>query len=120
MNSEPNRRRSCVKLSGISWFHVGVLLVMTPVIFASGCGKPSETQRDNRRLMDAILTAVVIRSPKELSNDKELLNARHEAGKLSKNAFSNLSDAISRAEAGEWAEAEQQLYKLREQMPFPK
>lgn len=97
----------------------GNLQLVLLIFFATGCGQPTEVQRDNRRLMDAILTAVVIRSPKELSKDKELLTTRQEAGKLSKDGFSMLSEAISKAESGDWAEAERQLYKLREENPFP-
>ncbi len=89
------------------------------MVLLLGCGKPSEVQRDNRRLMDAILTAVVICNSNELSKDKELLDARHRAGKLSKEAFSALNQAILTAESGDWKAAEQQLYKYREQSPFP-
>ena len=89
-------------------------------LVASGCGGPNETIRDNRRLMDAILTAVTIRNSKELSNDLRLLEARRAAGKLSEESFSILDGAIAEAAAGDWIAAEQQLYDFRKQSPFPK
>ena len=113
--------RNCGRLSprDISSRFSKLMLIAVGLV-ASGCGKPSETTRDNRRLMDAILTAVTIRDSKELSNDQKLLNVRRDAGKLSKKAYSILRDAISQAEAGEWATAEKQLYEFRKQTPFPK
>lgn len=85
-----------------------------------GCNRPAESQRDNRRLMDAILTAVVIRSPKELAKDKELLETRRQEGKLSKTAFESIQKLIVEAEAGKWESAEKGLYEIRRKLPFPK
>ena len=70
--------------------------------------------------MDAILTAVVIRNPKELAKDKELLETRRQEGKLSKTAFESLQMLIAEAEAGKWESAEKGLYEIRKKLPFPK
>jgi hypothetical protein len=96
------------------------LVLIVVALMVNGCGGPSETARDNRRLMDAILTAITIRNNKELSNDLQLLNSRRDAGKLSKESFSILCGAVSQAETGDWIAAEQQLYDFRKQTPFPK
>ena len=84
-----------------------------------GCGGVSETGRDNRRLFDAILTAVVLKNPKELSKDKTLLEERHESGKISKTSFAAINTRITSAEGGNWKSAEEGLYAFRKKTPFP-
>ena len=96
------------------------LLLIAAGLVSNGCGGPSETTRDNRRLLDAILTAVTIRDGKELSKDRQLLDTRRETGKLSKNSFSVLDEAVTQAESGNWTSAEVRLYDFRKRMPFPK
>lgn len=97
--------------------------LLAPVVLSLsiiGCNRPTETQRDNRRLMDAILTAVVIRNPKELANDRELLETRLKEGKISKTSFESFQKLIVEAEAGRWESAEKGLYEIRGRLPFPK
>ncbi|MBX9792403.1 MAG: hypothetical protein K2Y37_26175 [Pirellulales bacterium] len=91
------------------------LLVALP-----GCGKPSETARDNRRLYDAILTAVTLKNPTELAKDEKLLEARHADGSLSDSAYQAVTAAIAKARGGLWTEAEKDLYKFRDENPFPR
>jgi hypothetical protein len=98
----------------------GICFVAAAALVAAGCGQPTETTRDNRRLLDAVLTAVVIRNPEELAKDKQLLDAREQAGLLSDESYSKILGIIELAEAGDWPAAEEQLYELREQVPFPK
>lgn len=89
-------------------------------LFAGGCGKPTETVRDNRRLLDAVLTAVTIRNLDELAKDKKLLDARKEAGHLSAESHSTIQRAIDLAQAKDWTTAERELYDFRGRVPFPK
>lgn len=98
----------------------GMTALIALAILGSGCNRPTESTRDNRRLLDAILTAVSIRNHEELSKDKQLLDERMEAGELSEESYSEIAGIIELAEAGNWADAEEQLYALREQVPFPK
>lgn len=97
-----------------------LLAIVALSLSVVGCNRPAETQRDNRRLMDAILTAVVIRNPKELAKDKELLETRRQEGKMSKTSFESLQKLIVEAEAGKWESAEKGLYEIRGKLPFPK
>lgn len=89
------------------------------VFFVTGCSGPSETTRDKRRLMDAVLTAVTIRNVDELSKDKLLVSARHHAGQLSGTTHDAILQIIKKAEAGDWVTAERELYELRKRVPFP-
>lgn len=97
------------------------LMFFLPACFLlTGCSRPSETTRDNRRLFDAILTAVIMKNPKELSKDKELLEQRRKDGKLSQSTCDSIQELISTAEEGEWDAAEKGLYEFRKRSPFPK
>ena len=84
-----------------------------------GCGGPTELTRDNRRLMDAVLTAVTIRSRDELSKDKTWLETKHDDGELSETTFTAIIQLIEKAEAGDWVTAERELYLFRRRNPFP-
>ncbi len=99
----------------------GVMVVLTAFgLVASGCGRPNETVRDNRRLLDAILTAVTIRNAEELANDEELLETRHAAGELSAESYAEIHRAIELAQSNDWEGAERELYEYRNRVPFPK
>lgn len=98
----------------------GICFVAAAALVAAGCGQPTETTRDNRRLLDAILTAVVIRNPEELAKDKQLLDAREEAGLLSAESHAAIQEAIDMAQANDWDAAERELYDIRERIPFPR
>lgn len=97
-----------------------VIWVAWSSVFLVGCGKPSETSRDNRRLVDAILTAVVVRDPKQLTKDDELLKTRLNEGKLSQANFDSLQQFVRLAQKGEWDSAEKGLYAFRNAQAFPK
>lgn len=101
-------------------FGRGSLAFAALLLFVTGCGKPTEAVRDNRRLLDAILTAVTIRNLDELAKDKKLLDARKEAGHLSAESHATIQRAIELAEAKDWVAAERELYDFRGRVPFPK
>ncbi|MBI2826363.1 MAG: hypothetical protein HYX69_16930 [Planctomycetia bacterium] len=90
------------------------------LLVLAGCGRASETARDNRRLLDAILTAVTLKNPRELAKDEQLLEARHSNAELGNAAYEAMKAAITKAKSGSWQEAEDELYRLRETNPFPR
>ncbi|MEO2088345.1 MAG: hypothetical protein ABGY75_02470 [Gemmataceae bacterium] len=85
-----------------------------------GCGKPTEDARQNRRLVDALLTAVTVRNPKEMEKCKGLLDKRRADGVLSESSHQRLLEIFAQAKSGKWSEAEDALYRFRESDPFPK
>lgn len=97
------------------------LLALLPLLMAiGGCGRPSESDRDNRRLFDAILTAVTLKNAVELGKDEKLLDARHSNAELGDSAYEAIKAAIAKAKSGAWQEAEEELYGYRKSHPFPR
>ena len=84
-----------------------------------GCGKPSEDARQNRRLVDAVLTAVTMKNRTELDKDAALWDKRLADGNLKERPHKAVTACIAKARAGDWAAAEKDLYQFRESDPFP-
>lgn len=86
----------------------------------AGCGKPSEDARQNRRVVDAVLTAVTVKSRKQLDKDAALWDKRLTDGLVSERCHKAVKECIDKARAGDWGGAEDGLYKFREAEPFPR
>ena len=106
MNQHPrwNRRLICVFL-----FALGL-----------GCHSPTETDRDNRRLLDAILTAIAMKNEKWLEDDAKLAEQRHSDGQLTNWEHARLVAIIEKGRSGDWQSAEQLGYTFRKAHPFVK
>ena len=89
-------------------------------VFNMGCGKVSEEARQNRRLVDAVLTAVTTKNRKELDKDQRLIDKRFADKLISEKAYNQLKSNIQNAQSGNWTTAEEDLYEFREANPFPK
>lgn len=88
------------------------------LVALAGCGGPSYDERENRKSLEMLLTAVTIRSPKELEKDAKRIEERHEAGVLSDGGHRRLAEIIEKARSGDWGKAEEMAYTLREEKPF--
>ncbi|MFO0850760.1 MAG: hypothetical protein U0871_19720 [Gemmataceae bacterium] len=86
----------------------------------AGCGNPSEDARQNRRVVDAVLTAVTVKSRKQLDKDAALWDKRLADGLVSERCHKTVKECIEKARSGDWGGAEDALYKFREADPFPK
>ena len=96
----------------------GSLLVGISATFV-GCGaEPSERELKNRRELEALLTAVVLKDVKEVERDARRIEARRAAGELSDARCSDLKKIVDAARAGDWSVAEKQTYGFRERYPF--
>lgn len=89
------------------------------VLSLGGCGGVSESQRDNRRLLEAILTAISLRNEKELLQDEALLEQRRSESRLSEESFQAIQQIVAKAKAHDWQQAENELYEYRKATPFP-
>ena len=88
------------------------------ILSLTGCGEPSIRERENRRELEALLTAVSLKNRKELDRDAKRIDDRHASGQLSDASYNDLQAIIKKAQAGDWGAAEKQAYNLREKTPF--
>ena len=101
--------------------HQARLLLLTWLVLfltVSGCGEPSVRELKNRRELEALLTAISLRSQKELDRDIQRIENRHAAGELSDQSHKDHRQIITKAQGGDWAGAEKQAYEMRKSKPF--
>jgi hypothetical protein len=88
------------------------------LVAQAGCGEPSARALKNRQELEALLTAIALRSPAELEKDARRLAARHASGDLSDARYRELAAMIAKARGGDWAGAEKDAYAYRESRPY--
>lgn len=88
------------------------------LLLAAGCGGPTETERENRKAFEFLLTAVSLKNPREVEKDATRIDDRHAAGQLSDAMHQKLKTIIEQARQGKWDEAERLAYEFRETSPF--
>lgn len=94
-------------------------IVLGLLLAIAGCsGDPSDRELKNRRELEAILTAITIKDRKQLDRDAGRIEARHASGELSDAPFKALNAIVEKARAGDWAGAERDSYRFRENFPF--
>jgi hypothetical protein len=84
----------------------------------AGCGEPSLRELENRRELEALLTAISLKNQKELDKDIKRIDDRHASAQLSDASYKDLQEIAKKAQAGDWSGAEKQAYDLRESKPF--
>jgi hypothetical protein len=84
----------------------------------AGCGEPSLRELENRRELEALLTAISLKNKKELGRDIKRIDDRHASGELSDASYKDLQEIVRKAQAGDWGGAEKQAYDFRESKPF--
>jgi hypothetical protein len=101
-------------------FHISCAFLFTLTLLLPGCSAPTEAERDNRRLVDAILTAITMKNTIWLDDDAELAEKRHLAGQLTDAEYDELTAIIEKAKSGDWQTAEKKGYEFRMKHPFVK
>ena len=86
----------------------------------SGCGGPRAKDRDNRRLVDAILTAITMKNVRLLEDNATRAKEMREAGQLTEEEYQGLAAVIGKAREGDWAGGEKDGYAFRKKHPFVK
>lgn len=114
IENPPSRPRT---LESLRHGRVATVLAGLLLMFA-GCGEPSIRERENRRELEALLTAVSLKNKKDLVNDVKRIEERHTSGELSDDGYKDLQEIIKKAQAGDWGAAEKQAYELRESKPY--
>jgi len=87
-------------------------------LLAGGCRGPTQEDRDNRRVLDAVLTAITIKNTRLLEEDAKRARARHEAGQLTDEEYQGMEALINKARGGDWSGAEKDGYEFRKKHPF--
>jgi hypothetical protein len=99
-------------------FRVPCEFLFALTLLVPGCSAPTEAERDNRRLVDAILTAITMKNTNWLEDDAELAEKRHRAGQLTDKEYEGLTAIIEKAKSGDWQSAEKKGYEFRKEHPF--
>ncbi len=86
------------------------------VVTLLGCGaEPSERELKNARAFEALLTAVSLKSEKELEKDAKFIEERHASGELSAGKYKEILEIVEKARAKDWEGAEKRAYEFRKQ-----
>ena len=96
---------------------VWISIVMLLACGVLGCDAPSEADRDNRRLVDAILTTITLKNPRLLEENVPRAKARFEAGNFPPSNFAALEAVIARA-SWRLGRREHDGYAFRKRYPF--
>lgn len=94
-------------------------LTFALVLIAAGCGRTRSVDHlKNRKVLDAILTAVTTHNLQQLNDGEILLDAGHAERRISDAHYQTLAALIALARSGEWTNAEEKLYEFREAHPY--
>ncbi|HLJ10835.1 MAG TPA: hypothetical protein VKU82_06585 [Planctomycetaceae bacterium] len=96
------------------------LCVLGLALAVWGCSEPTQIERDNRRLLDALLTAITMKNSHWLEDHAALAEKRREAGHLTEWEYVQLSSIIEKGRSGDWQAAEKKAYEFRKEHPFVK
>lgn len=88
------------------------------MLFVAGCGGPTAADRDNRRVIDEILTAMTLKNRNLLDAAAKRLAKRHEAGQFTDEQNATLEASIQKARSGNWDGALADGYEFRKEHPF--
>ncbi|HEV3257759.1 MAG TPA: hypothetical protein VG013_12815 [Gemmataceae bacterium] len=94
------------------------VLLLGLALLASGCRGPTQEERDNRRGLDAILTAITMKNARLLEESAKRAKARHDAGQLTDEQYQGMEAFIKKARTGDWSGAEKDAYEFRKKHPF--
>jgi hypothetical protein len=81
---------------------------------------PMLEERNNRKAVDAMLTAITLKNSRLLEDSAKRARARREAGQLTEAQYQALEAVINKARARDWPGAEKDGYLFRKQHPFVK
>lgn len=93
-------------------------LLLIVALFGSACHQPTAEDRDNRRLLEQILTAVTLTNSRLLEDAAKRNQQRHDAGQIADDDFQALEAVITKARAKDWSGAAAAAYAFRKARPF--
>jgi hypothetical protein len=99
---------------------IACVLLVTAVSIPACNGRPTAEDRDNRRVLDQILTAITLKNTRLLEESAERAAERHADGHLSDDDYQGIAEFIARGRQGDWQSAEAEGYAFRREHPFVK
>jgi hypothetical protein len=99
------------------WWLVAVLVAS---IGLPGCGRAPDVDRDNRRVLEEILTAITLSNARLLEDSAKRARKRFEMRHLTDAEYSAMQSIVNKARGGDWGSAESDAYKFRKEHPFVK
>lgn len=94
------------------------LCLMLTLAIAAGCHQPSQSDRDNRRLVEQILTALTLKNKNLLVAANQRREQRHVLGELADDDNQALEAVLGKARDGDWNGALKDAYAFRRERPF--
>jgi hypothetical protein len=95
---------------------LGVLLAMS--LLCPACSRPAATDRDNRRVLEEILTAITLSNARLLEDSDNRAKERYAAHQLTDEEYKSMEAIINKARGGDWGAAESDAYVFRKEHPF--
>ena len=89
---------------------VGEALLLA--LLSTGCGGAPQFPAKDRRLLEALRTAVSAQKVDWLDASTKQIDAAHQKGEISDEGFQVLQSVITRARAGDWKAAQIQIIQL--------
>jgi hypothetical protein len=103
------------------------IIAAVVLVLAAGLGLwawngrvPTMEARDNRRTVDAILTAITMKNSRLLEAGIQRARVRRQAAQLTEEQYAGMESFAGRARSGDWAGAEKEGYAFRQKYPFVK
>ena len=100
-------------------FSLLCLLLAVGLLFP-GCGRPAAVDRDNRRVLEEILTAITLSNPRLLEDSAKRAKERYDADQLTDEEYKAMESIVNKARGGNWGGAGSDAYKFRKEHPFVK
>jgi hypothetical protein len=99
---------------------VALLLTMGLGVWIWSSRPPTMEMRDNRKAVDAILTAITMKNKRLLEAGIQRAQERRQAAQLTEDQFAGMLAFASKARSGDWSGAEKDGYAFRQKYPFVK
>jgi hypothetical protein len=93
-------------------------LLLILALAGPACSRPTTADRDNRRVLDEILTAITIKNTRLLEESAVRAEGRHADGHFSDDDYRAIAAFIAKARDNDWPGAESDAYAFRKQRPF--
>jgi len=81
---------------------------------ASGCGRTTQVDVPNRRLLESLKTAVMAKNGEWLKQNEKAIDSRRAEGKLSDQEYEAFQAVLRDAKGGDWTAAANKVQDLAE------